>query len=213
MPVVVGDDPEARRPWLPLAIIVGSFVVIAGALAAVAVSAGGGGGDATATTSDGGARLPPATQPTDGRDDTPVTRDPADSGSDTSTRPATLFSNFARLRAAPDVDAAEVTTLRSPGMDLEVLGPNTRGWYHVRADGFDGYLFGTFVDPPDAGLRIAETSGGDAVLLDASGRPTGTRNESGPKVLVTDTSGSLWPVLLADGSTAYVDPAAVGLVR
>ena len=74
-------------------------------------------------------------------------------------------------------------------------------------------MFGTFVYPPDPGLMIARTTDGSAVvLLDASGRSLGEDNRSGSKVLVVDTTGALWEVLLPDGTAAWVDPSGVQLV-
>lgn len=211
-------DPVAtngRPDWVVPVIAVAAVLAVVGSVVAVMlgsggdgdqVTSGGGGTEAAAVTTPPATVAPPATtfDP-----DVNATTAPASAG----TRSATLFSNFARLRSAPDVDASEVTTLTAEGAGLEVIGSNIDGWYHVRIGGDEGYLFGTFVDPPDAGLRIAQTSGGDAVLLSSAGAPLGIENESGPKVLVVDTSGSLWQVILADGTTAYVDAATVSVVR
>lgn len=211
-------DPVAtngRPDWVVPVIAVAAVVAVVGSIVAVMlgsggdgdqVTSGGGGTDAAAVTTPPATVAPPATtfDP-----DVSATTAPASAG----TRSATLFSNFARLRSAPDIGASEVTTLTAEGARMEVIGSNVDGWYHVRVGSDEGYLFGTFVDPPDPGLQIAQTSGGNAVLLSSAGAPLGIENESGPKVLVVDTSGSLWQVILADGSTAYVDAATVSVVR
>ena len=205
---------NGRPDWVLPVIVVAAVVVVVGAIVAVML---GSGGDGDQVTSGGGGTeaatvtTPPATVAPPATTFDPDVSATAPAGE--RTRSATLFSNFARLRSAPDIGASVVATLEAEGASMEVIGSNVDGWYHVRIGGDEGYLFGTFVDPPDAGLRIAQTSGGDAVLLYSSGAPMGVDNESGPKVLVIDTSGSLWEVLLADGSTAYVDAATVSVVR
>jgi hypothetical protein len=126
-------------------------------------------------------------------------------------RNATLYSNFAKVRELPHLDADEVTTLvDQEGLSLQVFGAHHNGWYQIRAGTVEGWIFGTFVMPPDSGLYIAQTRGGEtAELLDDQGNPSTVRNQSGPKVLVTDTSGDLWQVILPDGGAAWVDPAVM----
>lgn len=214
--------PDDRPNWAVPVIVVAAVVVVVGAIVVVMLGSGGAGdevtagGDGTATTAvttppvaDGGSGTGSDTG-SDSGSDTGVTATTAPVGE--VTRSATLFSNFARLRSAPDIGASVVTTLDAEGASMEVIGSNVDGWYRVRIGADEGYLFGAFVRPPDPGLRIAQTSGGDAVLLNSSGAPLGIDNESGPKVLVVDTAGSLWEVVLADGRSAFVDPATVGLV-
>ena len=132
-----------------------------------------------------------------------------------SPRAGTLYSTFAKIREEPHIDSPEVTTLvDQEGLDIDVLTANQRGWYLIRAGTIEGWIFGTFVLPPDAGLHVAITRGGDrAVLLDELGNESTEVNQSGPKVLVIDTSGDLWEVLLPNGGTAFVDPAVMRLVN
>ncbi len=210
------SGPTNGRPdWVVPVIAVAVVVAVVGSVVAVML---GSGGDGDQVTSGGGGTeaaavtTPPATvAPPASTFDPDATATTADAGA--ATRSATLFSNFARLRSAPDIGASVVATLEAEGARMEVIGSNVDGWYHVRVGSDEGYLFGTFVDPPDPGLQIAQTSGGNAVLLSSAGGPLGIENESGPKVLVVDTSGSLWQVILADGTTAYVDAATVSVVR
>lgn len=197
-----------------------AVVAIVGALCGVAVVVGlafvllaGPSSDETAGSSGADATDPTVTTVSDPDGPATSTRVTTPPVTVERTRSAVLFSNFARLRSAPDVGSAEITTLTSEGARLEVVGENVDGWYLVRVGGVEGYLFGTFVDPPDPGFQIAQSRSGNAVLLDSSGRPLGIDNESGPKVLVVDSTGSLWEVLLADGSTAFVDAGSVSIVR
>lgn len=130
-------------------------------------------------------------------------------------RTATLFSSFAKLREAPDIQAAEITTLISRnGEAIEILSTHEAGWYRVRFDGLEGWIFGTFILPPDPGFNVAQTRSGEtAVLLNVGGDELQQQNESGPKVLVTDATGTLWQVLLPDGGTAWVDAATMVIVQ
>ena len=139
---------------------------------------------------------------------------PAAATTTVTARDATLYSNFAKVRELPHIDAAEVATLIDrDGMAIAVLGPNQNGWYRIRAGTVEGWLFGTFVLPPDPGLYVAQTLGGEtAVLLDEHGNAANIENESGPKVLVLDRSGDLWKVLLPSGDTAWVDPTVMRIV-
>lgn len=92
------------------------------------------------------------------------------------------------------------------GANITVIGPNLSGWYEIEINGTRGWLFGAFITPNDPGLTAAITrSNGEATLRDSSGFPTGRPNESGNKVLLLSTTGSLWSVLLPDGSTAFVN--------
>lgn len=214
-PMGVGDGPTPREPEGRSNVVVAVVAAACGVAVVVGLAVvvlGGASDDDASSPSEAAATAPTAgTDPDGGGPVTsPLTSPPA---TVEQTRSAVLFSNFAKLRSAPDVGSAEITTLTSERARLEVVGDNVDGWYLVRIGGFEGYLFGTFVDPPDPGLQIAQARAGDAVLLDSSGRPLAIDNESGPKVLVIDSGGSLWEVLLADGSTAFVDAGSVSLVR
>ncbi len=131
-------------------------------------------------------------------------------------REGVLYSSLATLRSEPTLDdSTEITKIRGrDGASIEILSENVDGWYLIRIDGVEGWMFGTFVYPPDPGLAIGRTVDGSvAELLDSAGRALGVENASGSKVLVVDTSGDLWEVLLPDGTAAWVDPSDVQLVR
>lgn len=131
-------------------------------------------------------------------------------------RPGTLYSTFATIRREPILtDATEITVIEDRrGSALDILEGPERGWYRVRIDGIEGWLWGSFVLPPDPGHLVAETLSGDrAVLRDSAGFPLPRQNESGDTVLVVDDSGPLWEVLLADGASAFVQPAEMRVVQ
>lgn len=130
-------------------------------------------------------------------------------------RPARLFTNDGTLRSAPVVSEANVLTRiqNRDGAPVEVIGTNESGWYRVRFEGVEGWLWGAFVVPNDPGFAAAVTVSDDpAVLRDRNGNIAALENPSGNKVLVTDQSGTLWQVLLPDGRIAYVDAASVQTV-
>lgn len=121
-------------------------------------------------------------------------------------RGATLNCNLCRLRSDPSITSdanIQSELVGRKGAALEVLEEQSSGWTKVRVDGQMGWLFGTFVWPVPAGFVLGEQA--DAIqLLDAAGNPTGAENPTGNKVLIYDSSSNPFPVLLPDGSTAYV---------
>lgn len=121
-------------------------------------------------------------------------------------RGATLNCNLCRLRSDPSITSdanIQSELVGRKGAALEVLEEQSSGWTKVRVDGQIGWLFGTFVWPVPAGFVLGEQA--DAIqLLDAAGNPTGAENPTGNKVLIYDSSSNPFPVLLPDGSTAYV---------
>ncbi|MGI9604421.1 MAG: serine/threonine protein kinase [Acidimicrobiales bacterium] len=121
-------------------------------------------------------------------------------------RQAELFAGFARLRAAPQLDAPVVADVGgTEGSEMEVLQPIEDGWYRVDIDGSVGWIFGAFVLPPDEGYAVAQSADNRSVLLrDADGEELETTNPSGNKVLITRIGTPLHDVLLPDGTSARV---------
>lgn len=121
-------------------------------------------------------------------------------------RTARLDAGEAVLRTGPSLGAGEVVRLsdRTAG-PLEVLDEATQssGWYRVRVDGREGWVFGAFVDPPGPGLCVA-TYRNVPDVSDISGNEV-TAEKSGTKVLVIGNDGSEgYHVLLPGGQTGWV---------
>lgn len=115
-----------------------------------------------------------------------------------------LHCNYCRLRSQANTSSSIVAELSGlDGATVEVLDEGGAGWLYVRVNGTQGWIFGTFVWPVPAGFLLGEQSTAIA-LLTSSGASSGVDNPTGNKVLITSTSGSLYQVLLPDGSTAYV---------
>lgn len=161
----------------------------------------GGGGDSTTDAGDG------QSESTDNGDDDPdetETTDPPTTSDEPAIRSGTLYSNYAKLRTGPNINNPEVAILQREGAPLQIIGRHQNGWYEVRMDGHQGWLFGAFVNPPPTGHQIIQASSGNIVLRSSAGVPLGITNESGPKALATGSTGNLFRVILPNGETAYV---------
>lgn len=214
-----------RPPWLiPLALAVVA-IVVGGAVGLLVAGGGddtttataepsgddgstsgsgdgdGGGGDSTTDAGDG------QSESTDNGDDDPdetETTDPPTTSDEPAIRSGTLYSNYAKLRTGPNINNPEVAILQREGAPLQIIGRHQNGWYEVRMDGHQGWLFGAFVNPPPTGHQIIQASSGNIVLRSSAGVPLGITNESGPKALATGSTGNLFRVILPNGETAYV---------
>lgn len=161
----------------------------------------GGGGDSTTDAGDD------QSESTDNGDDDPdetETTDPPATSDEPAIRSGTLYSNYAKLRTGPNINNPEVAILQREGAPLQIIGRHQSGWYEVRMDGHQGWLFGAFVNPPPTGHQIIQASSGNIVLRSSAGVPLGITNESGPKALATGSTGNLFRVILPNGETAYV---------
>ncbi len=152
----------------------------------------------TTTTTDGGtsSTVPGSTAPTT------TSAAPAE-------RSVTLLVDVAKLRSAPRLNASEVDTITNlAGTTIVAVGEPTNGWYEVRINSKQGWMFGAFIVPPAEGFTVLQTrSGSPVTLLDSNGQALGVASASGSYALATDTTGDLWTVILPEGGTAYVDPA------
>lgn len=125
-------------------------------------------------------------------------------------RSATLYSGDAKIRSSPDLGGAEVA--RISGRDrapMEVIGDmDDNGWYRVRIDDSEGYLFGAFVLPPAYGSCVGQLSAGSVISLDDGTMVGSDENPSGSKILMSgepEIDSGLAAVLLADGRYGTVD--------
>ena len=122
-------------------------------------------------------------------------------------RPVEIQAGVAVIREAPGLDGEKVRSVDESAADgLEVLEelPEGGGWYRVRIDGDEGYMFGAFVLPPTAGHCVGRTEGKPDVV-DAEGT-TVEAPPAGTRLLMTATEpvDGQWPVLLPDGSAGFV---------
>jgi SH3-like domain-containing protein len=131
-------------------------------------------------------------------------------------RSASLYADLAVLRAGADLDASEVERFQDrQGLTMDVLEGPDDGWYRVRVDGREGWMFGSLIviSPSTSGHVVAETRNRQAATLRRSdGTPMGVANASGTLVLVVDDAGPLWKVVLAEGGSAWVDPSEMRVV-
>ena len=94
------------------------------------------------------------------------------------------------------------------GKPIQVAQSGRSGWFEVRIDDLEGFLFATFILPPPEGFVIAQTvDRSQADLLTRTGQPFGTSNATFSKVLVTSTQGGSWEVLLPSGGVVFINPS------
>ncbi len=130
-------------------------------------------------------------------------------------RPARLNANWAKVRAAPGVDAAVVQEFRDQnGLALTVGPVGANGWYPVFLDGEVGYIFGAFVVPGDPGYWPAEVRDDrpNIEIFDADGALL-TISSSGNKVLVTSQVNDRYEVLTPEGQIGFLSKDDVDLVN
>ncbi len=129
---------------------------------------------------------------------------------------ATLYGNQVSLRTEPVMsDATFIASVGNAAKNtpITILEHTADGWYRINIDGLEGWMFGSFVLPPADGFQVGETrSGQPAVLRDADGNPTGEHNESANAVLITNSTGDLWKLMLPDGRTGWVNGADITIV-
>ena len=129
---------------------------------------------------------------------------------------ATLYGNQVSLRTNTvmfDDTFIALVGNAAKNTPITILEHTADGWYRINIDGIEGWMFGAFVLPPADGFQVGETrSGQPALLRDANGNPTGRENESANAVLITDSTGGLWEILLPDGGTAWVNGADTTIV-
>jgi hypothetical protein len=216
LPPTPAPTSSGRGPLIAvLAVLVVALVGIVGAVALVGGDDDDVSAEADGFTDDGftddeftGDGLPPeeleaAAAPSTSRVPT-TTRPPS-----TTTmvrRTATLHAGEAVIREAPDLYSRELARFRDrEGMSFEVLEEaDADGWYRVRIDGTEGYLFGAFVLPPTRGYCVATGRGGAPRYYDEFDG-TITEETSGNRVLITSpgATGDV-PVVLPGGRRGYV---------
>ncbi|MCU1371015.1 MAG: hypothetical protein JWO77_2209 [Ilumatobacteraceae bacterium] len=218
-----------RRGGVPVAALVAVVILIAAVAGVVFLTSGGGddGSDVSADLDDGNAYVDDAGSVDSSTvDDTTSEYDDYGEGDEEynldeetgttletttvpaeTTRSARLFAGDAKLRSAPSLTASDVARFTGrDGAALEVIGePTPEGWYHVRIDGQEGYLFGVFVLPPAPGFCVATSVDGVPPVWDDHGEPI-PDEKSGNKVLITSSvpdSGG-WSVVLPGGRSGHV---------
>jgi hypothetical protein len=135
---------------------------------------------------------------------------------DDAVRYATLFSTDAKVRSAPALDAPEAGRFTDQeGMGFDVLAEaDPNGWYRVRIDGTEGYMFGSFVLPPSPGYCVAESYADDgAPMFDGGGTPL-AGEKTGNRILIEQlfSGDGRYGVLLPGGQRGYVWDTDVNIV-
>ena len=214
VPAPTRQSPDSTTSWAVVAGAVVIVMVLIGGGLAFALSTKDSSSDAATTPaepgsggSSGGGSDPSPSPPTSRFPVTTRARD------ETSVRSARVLGNFAKLRESPSLGAREITIIQQEGLALEVVGENVDGWYKVRANGFEGWIFGAFVVRPDAGQQVGVPTAGTAVLRDSSGAPTGQQADPPDQVLIVGESDSLWEILNSNGSQAYVAKSEIRVVN
>ena len=112
-----------------------------------------------------------------------------------------------KLRSGPGVNFKQVSTLPR-GAKIKVIG-KTSGWYKVRVNGKDGYVYGGFVDykTPDAYETLTVQKAG--TLTDDKAQPVGESKPGERLVVLGGSKDGKVRVQLSSGKTAYINKDAV----
>jgi hypothetical protein len=112
-----------------------------------------------------------------------------------------------KLRSGPGTGYKQVSTLPR-GAKIKVIG-KTSGWYKVRVNGKDGYVYGGFVDykTPDAYETLTVQKAG--TLTDEHAQPVGESKPGERLVVLGGSKDGKVRVQLSSGKTAYVNKESV----
>ena len=111
------------------------------------------------------------------------------------------------MRSGPASNYKKVTTLKR-GDKIKVIG-KTSGWYKVRVNGKDGYVYGGFVDykTPDAYETLTVQKAGQ--LTDDHSKNIGETKTGERLVVLGGSKDGKVRVQLSSGQTAYINKDAV----
>lgn len=112
-----------------------------------------------------------------------------------------------KLRSGPGVSYKQISTVPR-GAKIKVIG-KTSGWYKVRVNGKDGYVYGGFVDykTPDAYETLTVQKAGK--LTDEHAQPVGESKPGERLVVLGGSKDGKVRVQLSSGKTAYINKETV----
>jgi hypothetical protein len=112
-----------------------------------------------------------------------------------------------RMRSGPGSNYAQVSTL-ARGAKIKVIG-KTSGWYKVRVNGKDGYVYGGFIDykTPDAYETLTVQKGGQ--LTDDHSKIVYASKPGERLVVLGGSKDGKVRVQLSSGKTAYITKDSV----
>jgi len=120
---------------------------------------------------------------------------------------ARLTAGAVNLRSAPSTSAKPVTSI-GKGAAVEIVGKQS-GWYKVRYQGAEGYVYAGLVDykKPDAYTTATLTR--TEPVTDAHKKPLGKPAVGDRLVILGGLENNKYKVQLANGKTGYVDKDAL----
>lgn len=118
-----------------------------------------------------------------------------------------LAGNTIKLRNAPGTSGSTITEL-SKGSSFDVLGKDN-GWYKVRYQGKEGFVYGGLVDykQPDAYTTATMTK--SKAVVDSRQKHVATPQVGDRLVVLGGIENNKYKVKLSNGKTGYVDKDAI----
>jgi SH3-like domain-containing protein len=113
----------------------------------------------------------------------------------------------AKMRSGPGTGSEVLSEVKS-GTSLAILG-RTDGWYKVRADGQEGYVYAGLVDYDQKNAYKTGTVKKNMKIVDDRNRLIETANTGENLVILRGSKRSKYKVQLANGKIGYLDKAAI----
>jgi hypothetical protein len=126
-----------------------------------------------------------------------------------------IIVDGATLRSGPSRTMNAITYL-SKGQKIEVIGKETDGWYKVRVDGKQGYVYGELIDyirakTPARSTRNSATIVRPFNIHDANHKPITPLKVGEHVTVIGGLEGSRYKIRLPNGMTGYVDQNALDM--
>lgn len=137
----------------------------------------------------------------------PVETAPVAIGGDRAEISRQISAGTVNLRSGPNTSAKPVAEL-SKGAQLEVLS-RQGGWYRVRYQGKEGYVYGGLVDYKKPEAYTTATITKSKTVLDSQHKPVATPQTGDRLVILGGIENNKYKVQLSNGKIGYVDKDAV----
>jgi uncharacterized protein YraI len=118
-----------------------------------------------------------------------------------------ITSDNVKLRRGPATEYRQIAEI-SKGSKVEVIGKKN-GWYQVKVNGKEGYVYGALVDAKSGDAYTTATVKSVAAVTDSDKKPV-TAPKAGDKIVVLGgIHDGKYQVQLANGKVGYVDKNAI----
>lgn len=115
-----------------------------------------------------------------------------------------------KLRGGPSTNFESLTEI-ARGANVEVIGKD-QGWYKVRVDGKEGFVYGGFVDCKTSDAYASATVNWGRSIKDEHNRTVGHTRQGDKVVVLGGMMNDKYKIQMADGKVGYVDKKSLNIV-